>query len=234
MKEITRRETIQLTAASFGYLTGWLSAIISASTTTTAHGASQLQWSTFLSLLSQLAKERRSLQRTESDYADRASRLLKALGSHNLPPTRPLTTSPLAHPEFDEMKRAADYQVTLITMSSGHTIPAHDHPGITGVTSCISGSLAVSEYDLLPQSTDPGHAHLRLTRTGELAVGDTACVMTQRSNVHHLVSKGRTQLLDIFTPPYDDARLRRSHWYHLEERQIAPGIYRATAEQVRK
>jgi hypothetical protein len=186
MTEVTRRDTIKIATASLGCLSAIIPAIISASTTSTSHGSSQLRWPKFISLLSLLASEHRSRTINDTEYVGHAYRLLKAVSSHTLPPIKSPVSSTPPHPEFHQLTKATDYEVTLIVMSAGHALPAHDHPDITGVSSGISGRLLINKYDLLPQPRDSDHAFLSRVDTRTIKAGDTACVMTDRSNIYSL------------------------------------------------
>ena len=44
-----------------------------------------------------------------------------------------------------------------------------------------------------------------------------------RANIHALVATQYTELLDVFTPPYDDERLTRYRWYERASEPIDGG-----------
>ena len=59
--------------------------------------------------------------------------------------------------------------------------------------------------------------------------GDVSTLTAKARNIHTLKARQVTQLIDIFTPPYNKERQENSLWYELDERPVAgsKNIYEA-------
>jgi hypothetical protein len=119
-------------------------------------------------------------------------------------------------PEFKDLLQTADVQVSLISFERGESIPHHDHPDMTGVTVCAVGDVTVREYDISAFAAPYGGWLLNLAGEERLEPGSASSLMARTRNVHRLRAAAFTQIIDIFTPPYNDERKRRTRWFRVE------------------
>jgi hypothetical protein len=137
-------------------------------------------------------------------------------------------------PEFDDLLKRQDYQVTMVSFEAGEFIPHHDHPRMTGVPLCAVGELQATNYDLIERDPKSGACLLRRSQDAVLVPGSTSALTEHRSNIHCVRAKRFTQRIDIFTPPYDDVRINTTHWYELEQVPVEqrPNVFRARYSQL--
>jgi cysteamine dioxygenase len=65
--------------------------------------------------------------------------------------------------------------------------------------------------------------------------GDISTLTSKARNIHTLKAKQVTQLIDIFTQPYNKERSENSQWYELDERPMlgSQNIYEAVLKSDR-
>ncbi|MCV6626483.1 MAG: hypothetical protein OIF38_10310, partial [Cellvibrionaceae bacterium] len=105
------------------------------------------------------------------------------------------------------------FMVSMLEFEPGEEIGLHDHPEMTGVTFCTQGRLQVEHYDLLEQRADSGASLLRQQQKMLMGQGDSGILTADRGNIHTLKAEQFTRLIDVFTPPYNRDRTRRSKYY---------------------
>ena len=69
----------------------------------------------------------------------------------------------------------------------------------------------------------PSSKLLRRSSKNTLQPGDVATLTANRGNIHSLRATEFSQLLDVFTPPYNDDRSDRSRWLERDSEPI-PGM----------
>jgi len=117
--------------------------------------------------------------------------------------------------DFDRLEKNEDFQVSFLQFEKGEKIRHHDHPEMTGVLLCATGDIDVWNYDELEGEPEPGHILLRETSRARLVKSNVSTLTSRERNIHRLVARELTQLVDIFTPPYDKDRARRSRWFEV-------------------
>lgn len=85
---------------------------------------------------------------------------------------------------------------------------------MTGVMVCAVGDVTVREYDISSAPYDGWL--LNLAGQERLEPGSTSSLTAQTRNVHTLRAAAFSQVIDIFTPPYNDERKRRTRWFRVE------------------
>ncbi|MCY3838309.1 MAG: hypothetical protein OXH09_06650 [Gammaproteobacteria bacterium] len=137
----------------------------------------------------------------------------------------------LHFPEIRRMYHERQFQVSLLDFEPGEEIPLHDHPDMTGVVYCTTGWIVVDHYDKLQQTAENGNPLLRFERHLEMAPGDTATLTATRGNIHMLSALQFTRMIDVFTPPYDRDRVRRSRYYAMDSTPYLgrDGVFEAEA-----
>jgi cysteamine dioxygenase len=132
------------------------------------------------------------------------------------------------HPNFLEVEHSRAFEVMLISFERGDSIPIHDHADVTGVTLCVKGELAVQHYDICRGRPEEGSCLLRKVSDSLLIPGRTSTFTVKGRNVHGLQATRPCQLIDIFTPPFTPARVRRSHSYILDAEVTGqPNVFHA-------
>jgi cysteamine dioxygenase len=160
-------------------------------------------------------------------YVNSVARLLRTLPSSD-PAFRRAMTAGLKKtyvtPDFTELIKTLDVQISLITFEKGESLPHHNHPAMTGVLTCVTGSLLVSSYDLLStRERAPSAGVLLHSVKSEIILPGRISTLTQsRGNIHTVKALDFTQVIDIFTPPYSDERIAKTTWYTLER---DPGLH---------
>ena len=103
--------------------------------------------------------------------------------------------------------------VVTIEFDPGDEIPLHNHPDMTGVILCLSGKVDIQAFNLLEERSEDGRLLIERVDQVDLQPGQFASLTADRGNIHGLVAVEFTELLDVFTPPYDAERLERYRWY---------------------
>ena len=78
---------------------------------------------------------------------------------------------------------------------------------------CLSGRLEVEAFNLQERRSAGGALLLERVVQRELGPGDHCTLTATYGNIHSVRARTFTQLLDVFTPPYDEERLTRYRWY---------------------
>jgi len=120
-------------------------------------------------------------------------------------------------PELNTVHEKLAFEVATVEFDPGDTIPLHNHPDMTGVILCLSGQVEIDSFDLLDELSDRGGLLMQRTSLATVGPGDFSTLTGERGNIHGLVATQFTELLDVFTPPYDAARLTRYRWYERSE-----------------
>lgn len=198
---------------SFAYLCGLAPKLVARSQGTDR----TLEWNAFIDELESAAREFH-LKHTNSDIHVRTvERLLRRL---NLRTPRladmPLeeSNSNYPYPEFTDLMRSTDVQVTLLSFSAGEVIPYHNHPSMTGVMTCVRGELTVDSYDYVDRLSKEEWIIRALPRAG-LQPGNTSTLTEKARNIHQVAAPAAAQIVDIFSPPYDAERTYSTRWFKL-------------------
>ncbi len=129
-------------------------------------------------------------------------------------------------PEFEALHHEQEFQVTLIEFEPGEAIAHHDHPQINGVICCASGDVGIQNFDFLPATDD---RPMLLKQVGDLRcrAGAVSTLTSEARNIHALKANAFTQLIDVFSPPYNGERSRATRWFELGDGpyQGIPGVY---------
>lgn len=119
--------------------------------------------------------------------------------------------------DFDHLEKNEDFQVSFLQFEKGEKIHYHDHPEMTGVLLCATGDIDVWNYDELEEAPEPGHILLRETSQARLVKSNVSTLTSKERNIHRLQARELTQLVDIFTPPYNKDRSKRSRWFEVDD-----------------
>jgi len=119
-------------------------------------------------------------------------------------------------PEFDKMHREKLFEISLVEFDKGEVIEHHDHPEMTGVLLCGKGKLKVENFDPLEQKKKDDPFLLKRTGSAELKRGDVSTLTSKERNIHRVSADDFCQVIDLFTPPYDKGRIRKSRWFEVD------------------
>lgn len=218
MIEITRRHVISASIGQFLYWCSALPSLAQRAVRENGAGPQRLNWNAFVDRLESTARVQHKPAWDQAQYTQRIAALARSL---NLPDKR-LTDERAAYrnihpfrPEFQDLLQTADIQISLISFERGESIPHHDHPDMTGVMVCAMGDVMVSEYDISPAVRYGGWL-LNLAGQERLEPGLTSTLTARTRNVHTLRAAAFSQIIDIFTPPYNDERKKRTRWFRIE------------------
>lgn len=112
------------------------------------------------------------------------------------------------------------FSMGVFLLTSGSSIPLHDHPGMHGVLKVLYGKVRISCFDRLERACPPPARtdSLRLSvlrSAGEYTPESGPCVLSpDRDNLHQIDAvDGPTAFMDILAPPYDPDHGRDCHYY---------------------
>ena len=122
--------------------------------------------------------------------------------------------------DFHYLEKGVDFSLCLVQFDAGQVIKPHDHPGMTGMILCASGEIETANYNLVePPAEKPlvaGHCLLRRVGKSVLRKNDLSTLTAKERNIHTLTARRVSQLVDVFTPPYNDERSEQSRWFELD------------------
>lgn len=244
MDEYDRREFLSLSLPSFlGVLTALPSLCAFATRANAAEGRlpedGAMHWEAFLEAVSKEAGKQHLDAWNQDSYVQNISRLAGRLHLED-----PVLLDALAQiqarlvngkVDFKYLEQRVDFSLCLVQFDEGEIIRPHNHPGMTGMILCASGEIETSNYDLteIPDvQVSEGHQLLKRVGTAVLKKNDISTLTAKARNIHTLKAHKVTQLVDIFTPPYDKERIEQSHWYSLSPDPVAglANVFEAKAE----
>ena len=119
--------------------------------------------------------------------------------------------------DFYDLEKRHNFQVNLLQFEPGEAIRHHDHPGMTGVLLCATGSLATENYDLLKRRKNNGSFLLKQSGSEVLEKGMVSSLTSKERNIHRVSANRFCQIVDLFPPPYDQKRIRDSRWFDVDK-----------------
>lgn len=229
---LNRRETIILTAKGLAallsvspFLTGCASEPLDPEDDTgdgepspdEAESPEPVDWSTFLADLALLAQTQFSEDWDEEAYVQDVSALMALLDLDD-PDFVELYDNYVNYaqdfPEIATVHEDGDvFAVSILQFEAGEDIPLHNHPDMTGVILCVTGSVEIDNFDLLPETSENGNLLLQFVEGVTLVPGSFATLTGTRGNIHTVRATEYTELLDVFTPPYTQDRIARYRYY---------------------
>ena len=181
-----------------------------------APSGEMLSWEDFLAELSVLAEQQFSPTWDQDAYVEEVAALMGLLHLED-ESFQALydgyATAGELFPELQTVHEGGYFEVATLEFDAGDEISLHNHPDMTGVILCLSGRLEVEAFDLQERQSASGALLLERVVQRELEPGDYCTLTATHGNIHSVRAQSFTQLLDIFTPPYDDERLTRYRWY---------------------
>ena len=133
-----------------------------------------------------------------------------------------------------------DFQVSLFQFEKGEYIPHHDHPDMTGVINVVSGNILSKNYNIEKQlgntreiinngkSSQVKSCVIREVGHDIIKKGDVSMLTADEGNIHSIMPNAFTQLVDVFTPAYNQDT--NAMWYKVDEDENYEGkaqLYKA-------
>ena len=198
-------------------------------------GSQRLNWATFLDRVAQLADAQFRPTWDQEAHVAHVAQLMELLDLSD-----PAIIEAYSHyadeirgfPELSDVYEEPDFKLSTLEFEPGEVIELHDHPDMTGVILCVSGEVEIEHFDELDEISADGNPLVKRCQRVVLTDGMNATLTASRGNIHTLRAIRFTQLLDVFTPPYNEDRITRSRWFQRadDEYEGRPDVYEAWLE----
>jgi hypothetical protein len=227
MDEYDRREFLSLSLPSFlGVLTALPTLCALATRANAAEGRlpadGAMHWEAFLEAVAKEAGKQHLDAWNQDDYVAKIAKLALRLHLEDPVLTEGLTQLEVrlkqGKVDFQYLEERVDFALCLVQFDVDERIRPHDHPGMTGMILCASGEIETANFDPveLPDFETPaGRQLLKLAGQATLKKNDISTLTAKARNIHTLRARKVTQLVDIFTPPYNEERAEQSKWFNL-------------------
>ncbi len=179
-----------------------------------------LSWEAFLAALEALAEQSLQSDWDEAAYVVEVAALMGRLDLLDASFQAILDRYHDAHLGFPEINTAHDggfFEVATLQFEPGESIDLHNHPRMTGVIVCLTGSVQIEAFNLLERRSESGELLIQKVADVHLQPGEHATLTSDHGNIHALVASEWCELLDVFTPPYTSDRIREYRWYSRSE-----------------
>lgn len=237
MDDYNRREFLKTTVPSFlGVMLSLPSLCALATRANACNGRlkadQSMHWEAFLEAVAKEAAKQHLDRWNEEEYLLKIARLTKSLYLDDPVISQAMEKVAVrlkkGWVDFHDLEKNLDFAVCLLQFDVNEVIKPHNHPGMTGMILCASGEIHAQNYDLFKTIEEKevdgertGKYLLHQSLDCTLRKGDVSTLTSQARNIHTLKAKQVTQLIDIFTPPYNKERSEKSCWYELDEAPVA-------------
>lgn len=217
MLPIDRRFLLKCTAGTFLGLMNSIPSLAASSTGAGTNTLRRMNWNQFVEKVGAFAQLRSCGALSSEEFvrstAELGARLDLAdkslLGAYSFIDGRQtLNQSPLI---LAEAKRQVTFEIVLLSLEAGYSIPLHDHPKRNGVSVCVTGKTKVTHFDL--QSIE-GSSVLQMRSRTTIHPSETGTLTEVEGNIHTITALQHTQLIDVFSPPAPAHG--GFHWYRAE------------------
>jgi len=227
MDDYDRREFLSLSLPGFlGVITALPSLCALATRANACEGRiskdGEVHWEAFLEAVSKEAEKQHLDNWNQDSYVQSVASLASRL--HLGDPAMAMAMEELkirlknGRVDFKYLEERVDFSLCLLQFDEGETIRPHDHPEMTGMILCGSGEIETSNYDPVEipgQDPTTGHVFLKHAGSEVLQKNNISTLTAKARNIHTLKARKPTQLVDIFTPPYNKERSEKSNWFEL-------------------
>lgn len=191
-----------------------------------------MHWEAFLEAVAKEAAKQHLDRWNEDEYLKKVARLTQSLYLEDPVISQAMEKVAVrlkkGWVDFHDLEKNLDFAVCLLQFDVNEIIKPHNHPGMTGMILCASGEIHAQNYDMFKTIEEKevdgeltGKYLLHQSLDCTLRKGDVSTLTSQARNIHTLKAKAVTQLIDIFTPPYNKERSEKSCWYELDEAPVA-------------
>lgn len=225
MDDYSRRAFIRTSLPGFLGLTMALPSITALATRANACNGripedGVIHWDAFLEAIAREAGRQHLDDWNEAGYVARAAAIVKRLDldSPELKKAFEQAKAGIGNQrvDFDKLEKQLDFQISFVQFEKGEEIRHHDHPGMTGVLLCATGTIDVWNYDEIERRPGKETLLLKQTSLAALTKSDVSTLTSKERNIHRLKARSLTQLVDIFAPPYSKERIARSRWFNVD------------------
>lgn len=232
MDEYDRREFLSLSLPSFLGVVTALPLLCAFATRANAQDGrlpedGAMHWEAFLEAVSKEANKQHLDAWNQDAYVQHISKIAGRLHLEDPALLKALEQISLrlknGKVDFDYLEKRVDFSLCLLQFDEGEWIRPHDHPGMTGMILCASGEIETLNYDpieLPGTQVSEGHQLLKCVDHSILKKNDISTLTAKARNIHTLKATKVTQLVDIFTPPYDKQKIEDSKWFELSPEPI--------------
>ena len=179
-----------------------------------------INWDTFLTEVEKEAAKQHLDHWNQDKYVKQVAALALHLNLKDADLTEAFENSKKGlgnkHPDFYKLEKQRNFEVSLVQFEKGEEITHHDHPDMTGVLLCATGHIDVWNYDLMPHENDEDKVLLKETAQSSLHKGNVSTLTSKARTIHRLQAHQLTQLVDIFAPPYNKERIKKSTWFEVD------------------
>ena len=189
--------------------------------------ASKLSWTEFIEALASLADGQFTAGWSQEQHVEEVMALMRLVDLDDAKFEQVYDGYVSARglfPEIGSIHHGGHFSVASLEFDPGDEIRLHNHPDMTGVILCLTGSVEVEAFNLLDAPSPTGKLLIEQVTQVQLKPGSFATLTADHGNIHRLVATEFTELLDVFTPPYDAERMRSYRWYERSEEPIRDGI----------
>lgn len=189
-----------------------------------------LDWQRFLDHLSNLAEAQFTQDWHTDAYVEDVAILMKRLDlgdRHFRRFIRRYRDTAEGMPSIRRAHGGGHFSVATLHFEPGESIDLHDHPRMTGVILGMRGSARIESFDRLDDPDREDRWRLRPAGAVDVRPGIHATLTPERGNVHALHADVFTELIDVFTPPYDESRKADFKWYERNKVPSQDGTYAA-------
>ncbi len=191
-----------------------------------------MHWEAFLEAVAREAAKQHLDRWNEEDYLKKISALTRSLYLEDPVIAQAMekvsTRLKKGWVDFHDLEKNLDFAVCLLQFDVNEEIKPHNHPGMTGMILCGSGEIRAQNYDLYKTVEEKdvdgarsGKYLLHRSMDSTLRKGDISTLTSRARNIHTLKAAQVTQLIDIFTPPYNKERSEKSCWYEVDEAPVS-------------
>lgn len=192
--------------------------------------ADTVDWERFLDRLSALAEAQFTEAWDTDAYVEDVAALMKQLDlrdRHFRRFLRRYEDTAAGMPSIRRAHGGGHFSVATLHFEPGESIELHDHPRMTGVILGLRGAARVEAFDRLDAPDRPDRWRLRPAGVADVRPGVHATLTPDRGNVHALHADVFTELVDVFTPPYDAERKAAFRWYERASDPSPDGTFSA-------
>ncbi|BCX49003.1 hypothetical protein HAHE_29110 [Haloferula helveola] len=225
MDDYSRRDFIRTSLPGFLGLTMALPAITAFATRANAFQGrvaedAPIHWDAFLEAIAKEAARQHLDDWNEQSYVERAAAIALRLDLKSPELAQAFEDAKQGignkRVDFDKLEKQQDFEISFVQFEKGEQIRHHDHPGMTGVLLCATGTIDVWNYDELDEKAGEGSLLLKQTAKAELTKANVSTLTSKERNIHRLQARSLTQLVDIFAPPYNKERVQKSRWFDVD------------------
>lgn len=212
MKEYTKREFLKMSLLSFaGVMTSLPALALDAKKANANRGYYRsdepINWDAFLDFTNKYAKKLMQNKIDEQKYVELVAQYSTKLNLEDTYFKKSLQRYKdyrKGKPDFTAiLHKQHTFEIYLIGFEEGEAFEPHDHPDMTGITTCVTGTVNTKTYELLPEKPSEDSFLLKEVSSTDISKGEYGTLTSLQRNIHRIEGKNYAQLIDIFTPPYD-------------------------------